>query len=96
MNCSICKQMFITTKNKQEYYIKKAALDNELGKFVDENMENNESGCWKKVLNTEALLLKPNENPKFCPAEICGAIICNYCYKQYISTCTNCPVCNNH
>jgi len=97
MKCGVCEKDFILTRYIKEYNIKKKKMDEELCKYLDENLEKDEEGCWIKVMNEEALLLKPNQNPLFCPAEVCGAMICNYCYclnKKYYEKNLKCPVCN--
>ena len=98
MKCGVCEKDFILTRYIKEYNIKKKKMDEEHCKYVDENLEKDEEGCWIKVMNDEALLLKPNQNPIFCPAEVCGAMICKYCYglnKKYYDKILKCPVCNN-
>jgi hypothetical protein len=88
----MCKHDFIFTRNNEDYIIKKKILEEELCKYVDDCLEKDEDKCWIMVMNREALLLTPNSSPIFCPAEICGAAICRYCYKNEH---VNCPVCNN-
>jgi hypothetical protein len=98
MKCSVCKKDFIVTRDKQDYEVKKQKLEDELSNYVEANLEKDEEGCWIKVMNEESLLLKPLENPKFCPAEICGATICSYCFdtiKNYYQKNKKCPICNN-
>ena len=91
MKCSVCNNIFIVTRDQAHYNKKKAKMDEELCKYIDENIYKDEDACWKKVFNEEALLLKPNQQLRFCSAEICGAIICNYCYNTNKSD--SCPVC---
>ena len=98
MNCSICNKKFILSRTIEEYNIKKGKMDEEHCKYIDENLEKDEERCWIKVMNEEALLLKPNQNPLFCPAEICGATICKYCYRhnqKYYEKRKICTICNN-
>jgi len=96
MKCNVCKKDFILSRDESDYNTKKQKLEDELSKYVEENFEKDEEGCWIKVINAEALLLKPLENPKFCPSEICGAMICGYCYdtiKNYYQKTNICPIC---
>jgi len=98
MKCNVCEKYFILTRDQTDYNIKKQKLEDELSKYIGTNIEKDEEGCWIKVMNDEALLLKPNQNPIFCPAEVCGAMICKYCYglnKKYYDKILKCPVCNN-
>jgi hypothetical protein len=97
MKCSVCKKDFILCRDQADYETKKKKLENELSNYVEENLEKDEEGCWIKVMNEEALLLRPNHNPRFCPAEVCGAILCNYCYgltKKYYDENLKCPICH--
>jgi hypothetical protein len=97
MKCSICKHDFVLSRDLTDYIIKKQKMEEEHCKYVDENLETDEEGCWIKVMNEEALLLKPGQNPNFCPAEVCGAMICAYCYginKNYYEKGHKCPLCN--
>lgn len=96
MKCSVCKKCFIVSHDQTDYETKKKNLEDELTNYVEENIEKDEEGCWIKVMNEEALLLKPLENPRFCPAEVCCAIICNYCYNtihKYYNKNNKCPIC---
>jgi hypothetical protein len=98
MNCSVCNNPFMLSRNQEDYIKKKAKMDEQHCKYIDENIEKDEQLCWIKVMNEEALLLKPNENPNYCPAEVCGAIICRYCYgnnKKYYEKRKICKLCNN-
>jgi len=96
MKCCACKKDFILCRDHKDYEVKKQKLEDELSNYVEANIEKDEEGCWIKVMNAEALLLKPRENPKFCPAEVCSATICGYCYntiyKHYEKT-NKCPIC---
>ena len=98
MKCVVCEKNFILTRDENDYLLKKQKLEDDLSNYVEENLEKDEEGCWIKVMNEEALLLKPNQNPRFCPAEVCGATICNYCYStihKYYEKTSTCPVCNS-
>ena len=97
MKCGLCNKNFILSRNDDEYLHNKAKMDEEHCKYIDENIYKDEEGCWIKVMNEQALLLKPNQNPIGCPAEICDATICNYCYdltKKYYEENNKCLVCN--
>jgi hypothetical protein len=65
MNCSFCKKDFILSRDQADYDLKKQKLEDELSNYVEKNLEKDEEGCWIKVMNEEALLLKPNQNPFF-------------------------------
>jgi hypothetical protein len=97
MKCGVCEKKFILSRNQEDYLIKKQKMDEEHCKYVGANFEKDKEGCWIKVMNEKALLLKVNQNPIFCPAEVCGAMICDYCYalnKQYYEKNRKCPACN--
>jgi len=96
MKCDVCKKDFILCRDQADYDLKKQKLEEELSNYVEENIEKDEEGCWIKVMNAEALLLKPRENPLLCPDEVCGATICKYCYntiKNYYEKTNKCPIC---
>jgi hypothetical protein len=96
MKCSVCEKDFILSMDNNDYLIKKQKLDEDHCNYLEDNIEKNEEGCWIKLMNEEALLLKPNQNPFFCPANICGAMICKYCHdliKKYYEKTNKCPIC---
>jgi len=82
MKCSTCKQNFIITADKNDYYRQKEAMDNELSKFIDKMIDKQEVLCWEIVMQYEALLLAPGQQPKYC-RKACGAVICAHCYRTY-------------
>jgi len=61
MTCSVCKNKFIITKTNLGYMIQKKIIEDQLIKYIDENIETNELDCWDKTLNTEAMLLSPTQ-----------------------------------
>ena len=65
-----------------EIIMNKKIMNNELSIYIDNNIEINEELCWNKVLQQEALLLKPNQNPNYCLVPNCNAIICNFCCNK--------------
>jgi hypothetical protein len=91
MKCSVCNNNFIVSRDQADYINKKAKMEEELCKFIDENIDNGEEACWLRVFNSDALLLRPNQQLRFCSAEVCGAIICNYCFNK--NKLDSCPVC---
>jgi hypothetical protein len=98
MSCSVCKNKFIITKTNLGYMIQKKIIEDQLIKYIDENMETNELDCWDKTLNTEAMLLSPTQKPNKCITESCCAEICNYCYikSNVCMQCKNPPPLPSH
>jgi L-fucose mutarotase/ribose pyranase (RbsD/FucU family) len=50
MTCSVCKNKFIITKTNLGYMIQKKIIEDQLIKYIDENIETNELDCWDKHL----------------------------------------------
>jgi len=82
MKCSTCKQNFIITSNKNDFYKQKKAMEDELNELIDNIIKEQEALCWKIVMQREALLLAPGQEPKYC-RKACGAVICAHCYRTY-------------
>ena len=71
--------------------IQKEIMGKELEKYIEENFETDEAGCWEKALHMSALLLLPNYKPKKCTIENCDAEICNHCFQK-TKLCLECKI----
>ncbi len=98
MTCSVCKNKFIITKTQLGYMIQKKIIEDELIKYIDENIETNELDCWDKTLHKEAMLLLPTQKPNKCITESWCAEICSYCYRKsnVCMQCKNPPPSSHH
>ena len=94
MVCTICKNKFIRTKNKEEYIVQKTMVDIECLRMVnaitDEVFLSEYKDTWDNILSCEAVLLRPNISANKCITINCISQICNYCYDNKSRMCTFC------